>query len=53
MTHALKNGTVSSKITQVILFQHFQVKQKKINYLIVILNSVPNNFMMDSPILDA
>ena len=50
-------GTVSRKITLVIHFQIFQDKQKKSNACIemygLIINSVPNNFMMDSPILDA
>ena len=44
---SMKYGTVSSKITLVILFQNFQDQQKKVW---PIINSVPNNFMMDSPI---
>ena len=43
-------GTVSSKITLVIHFQIFQDKQKKTNAHIEMYGSVPNNFMMDSPI---
>ena len=38
-----------------VLFQNFQNKQKKSNariemYIWLIINSVPNNFVMDSPI---